>query len=126
MKLTAQQEKFAQLIADGKNQSEAYRQTYDTSNYTPKSVNEAASKVMRNIKVYTRVNELKAKLEAKSIWKRKDSVQVLSEIAKEMEQPTSARVSAIKELNLMHGFNEAQKVTIDGGLDVTWKVNIVD
>ena len=80
---------------------------------------------MSNVKVMSRVAELKAKLEAVSIWSRADSVKVLSDIAKELDEPTSARVSAIKELNLMHGFNEAQEINVKGGLDLKWMVKVV-
>lgn len=60
IKLTAQQERFAQLLFEGYNQSEAYRIAYPVSlNWKPKSVWEKASELANNIKVKSRVIQLK-------------------------------------------------------------------
>jgi hypothetical protein len=121
-KLTANQESFAQFIADGKNQSDAYRAAYPNQKSSPKTQSEAASRLMSNSKVLAKVAELKSKLEAKILWKREDSVKALSVIAKEDDLPTAARVSAIKELNAMHGFNEPIKFDLqskDGTMSPT-------
>ena len=58
-KLTPKQEKFAQEVAGGKTQSDAYRSAYDASKSTPKSVNEAASVLMSNVNISSRVEELR-------------------------------------------------------------------
>ena len=105
-KLTAQQEAFCKCIADGMNNSDAYRSAYDTSKSSAKSINEAASKLLANTKVATRVKELKAKLESKQLWSREHSVKVLANIALQKDAQLGAKVSAIKELNMMHGYNE--------------------
>lgn len=59
MALTIKQEKFCQLYIELGNASEAYRQSYDCSNYTEKSINESASRLLKNVKVLSRVLELK-------------------------------------------------------------------
>lgn len=59
MKLTAKQEQFAQLVAQGKSQADAYRGAYDTSNWTDKSVWEKASTLAADVKVSARIKELK-------------------------------------------------------------------
>ena len=56
--LTQRQEKFCHAIVEGMNQSDAYREAYDVSRSTPKSVNENASQLMRNVKILSRVREL--------------------------------------------------------------------
>jgi len=109
-KLTAQQEAASQARANGMNQSDAYRAAYDTSKMTSKSVNEAASKLFAETKVASRVNELQAKLESKQLWSREHSVRVLAGIAVQKDAQLSAKVSAVKELNLMHGYNEPIKL----------------
>jgi hypothetical protein len=91
------------------NQSDAYRASYNVKNATLKSINELASKVKGNVKVQSRIDELKKKLEKKQLWTRENSVKVLGSIAAGKDMPTAARVSAIKELNAMHGFNEPTK-----------------
>lgn len=59
-KLTPKQENFAQSVASGMNQSEAYREVYQVGPKTkPETVNQAASRIMANSKVAARVAELR-------------------------------------------------------------------
>jgi phage terminase small subunit len=115
--LTPQQEQFAQCVADGMNQSDAYRAAFNIKPTTlAKTVNEAASRMMANTKVRARVQELRDKLEEERLWKRIDSVRTLSEIARghdELAKP-SDRVAAVKELNTMHGWNSPSKLELTG------------
>lgn len=61
MKLTNQQEKFAQDVASGKSQAEAYRIAYPKSQkWKDESVWAKASHLMGNAKVQARVSELRA------------------------------------------------------------------
>ena len=61
-KLTSKQEEFAQMIASGSNQSDAYRKAYPPSKkWSNKSIWEASSKLMSNHKVVSRVDELREK-----------------------------------------------------------------
>ncbi len=63
-RLTAKQEKFAQLVASGSNQSVAYKEAYETTDYiTPKTVWEHASRLARSGKVEARIEELRAPIE---------------------------------------------------------------
>ncbi len=57
--LTPQQEKFAQEVASGKNQSEAYRVAYPSSRrWKPATVHQAASRMMADSKVSARFASL--------------------------------------------------------------------
>ena len=117
MTITAKQEAFAQAIADGMTQADAYRTAYSAGKMADSSIHVNASKLMADAKVAQRVAELRAALAERKLWRREDSVEVLAKIAKEdPEAPHSAIVSAVKELNAMHGFNEPTKV--DVGLQV--------
>lgn len=59
--LTAQQEAFAQALASGESQAEAYRIAYPRSRqWTPAHVHEQASKLVRHPKIAPRVTELRA------------------------------------------------------------------
>lgn len=59
MKLTAKQERFAQLIADGKhNQSDAYRDAYDAEYMSDEAIWVAASQLVEHHKVKIRIAEL--------------------------------------------------------------------
>ena len=58
--LTPKREAFAQAVASGKNQSDAYRIAFRVREGTkPESVNQAASKIMADVNVASRVAELR-------------------------------------------------------------------
>lgn len=118
MMLTAKQEAFCQAIADGMNQSDAYRHAYNAENMKPESVNVNASKLMADTKVRLRVNDLKSVLAQKALWTREEAVTELKEIAsmgKDGKQ-LGAATAAIKELNAMHGYNEPVKIEHSGSI----------
>lgn len=117
MALTAKQEAFCQAIADGKTQADAYRSAYNCVNMKDSSVWEKASELMSDVKVTSRVKELRDSLAAKSLWSRERSVIRLAKIADESDSNTEA-IAAVKELNAMHGFNAPTKseLTVKGGL----------
>lgn len=111
IKLTQKQENFCQAIASGMNASDAYRAAFDTVNATPKTINEHASRKMANAKVKARILELKEEMAAKALWTREDSVRALRE---SIEENGSVKVSAVKELNAMHGYNAPKKIEHSG------------
>lgn len=121
-KLTAKQEAFAQGIADGLGQADAYRMAYDAEGMKDESVYPQASKLMKNPKIATRVSELKSQVAYKQLWTREMSVRALVQAYK--EGAPAVKVSAVKELNLMHGYNAPQKVELSGGLSVKPVFNI--
>ena len=120
MSLTAKQEKFAQAIADGKSQADAYRLAYSASKQTEATVWANASRVASDSKVLARVNELKSALADKALWTREQSVNRLVAVFN-MSDKASDHVAAVKELNAMHGFNAPQKHEheVKGGLTFT-------
>ena len=111
-KLTAKQEKFCQAIADGMNQTDAYKSAYDVRNYPEKKIWVKASELANTGKVKGRIKELKEKLAKKQLWTRERSVILLGNIAHNTSERSSDRISAIKELNAMHGFNEPTKMEL--------------
>jgi phage terminase small subunit len=60
MCLTPKQEAFALAYIKLQNSSAAYRAAYDTAKMKPKTVNEAASRLLMNSKVAARIAELTA------------------------------------------------------------------
>ena len=113
MTLTAKQEKFCQCIADGMNQSDAYRAAYSAEKMKPDVVTVKASELASSGNVSVRLKELRDALSASLIWTREQSVEVLAEIARGSESRPGEKVSAVKELNSMHGFNEATKLDVE-------------
>jgi len=62
MKLTAKQEKFARLVAEGNTQADAYREAYNALKMADKTVWERASFEASKDKVRTRIEELKKEI----------------------------------------------------------------
>ena len=122
MTLTAKQEGFAQSIADSMSQADAYRTNYSAEKMSDKQVWEEASKLAANPKVAQRIAELRQALAEKQLWTRADSVDVLKSIAQNKQSPEAARVSSIRELNAMHGFNEPSKLEVTTALPTIVKL----
>jgi hypothetical protein len=117
-KLTAKQEAFAQAIADGLGQADAYRMAYDSKTASEASIYVQASNLMKNSKVALRVDELKSQVVEKQLWTREMSVKGLIQayrIAQDAKTSTGM-TAAVKELNVMHGFNEPTKLSITGNM----------
>jgi hypothetical protein len=118
MKLTAKQEGFAQAIAAGRTQSDAYRSAYDAGGMLPSSIHVNGSKIMASAKVAQRVAALRAELAEKSLWTREQSVAVLLDVIGDGEARGSDKISAVKVLNEMQGFNAPTKVDVTGSVTI--------
>ena len=117
MGLTSRREKFAQCVADGMTQADAYRASFSADKMKVETIYSRASELMADGEIQARVAELREKLTQKALWTREMSVAALLEAYQEGN--ASAKVAAVKELNAMHGFNAAQKVDLtnsDGSL----------
>jgi phage terminase small subunit len=114
IKLTAKQEAFAQAIADGMGQADAYRMAYDAEGMKDSTVYPKASRMMNEGKIRARIDELKAQVAEKQLWSREMSVKALVQAYR--EGSGAVKVSAVKELNAMHGYNEPAKLNISGNL----------
>jgi len=114
-KLTAKQEAFCQGIADGLGQADAYRMAYDAEGMKDNTIYSKASVLMSDGKVAARVAELKAQVAEKQLWTREMSVKGLMtayRIALEAKASTGM-TAAVKELNIMHGYNEPTKLAVN-------------
>jgi phage terminase small subunit len=118
VKLTAKQELFAQCIADGMGQADAYRTAYDAEGMKDSTIHPKASRMLSEGKIRARVDELKAMVVEKQLWTREMSVKGLIQayrIAQDAKTSTGM-TAAVKELNVMHGFNEPTKLSITGNM----------
>lgn len=122
--LTAKQEAYAQNIADGMTQADAYRSAYDAEGMTDNTIYARASELMRNSKVADRIQELRNALAEKVLWTREMSVKALVQTFR--ESSGSVKVAAVKELNAMHGYNEAVKLNISGNMINRIERQVVD
>lgn len=111
--VTQKQEAFCQLIAQAWGSRDAYREAYGAKNCTDKTVSEAASRLLRQSNVEARIKALRGTTIRDFIWTREMSIKTLTDVIKNTDR-YSEKILAVKELNVMHGFNEAVKVNIGG------------
>ena len=123
MSLTGKQEAFAQAVASGLTQAEAYRMSYDVSPETLNStVWEEASRIANDRKVSARIALLKDEIAAKALWTREDSVRTLKTVIAGNDKGNEL-TGAVKVLNEMHGYNAPQKIEHTG--NIVHKVELV-
>lgn len=118
VKLTNKQEAFCQAIADGMTQADAYRRAYNAGAMKPETIQSKACILVKDGKVGARIESLKLAIANKALWTREDSVQALKNIAGGGEARANEIVSAIKELNAMHGFNAPTKIDLTGSIKI--------
>ena len=128
VKLTAKQEAFAQAIADGMGQGDAYRMAYDAEGMKDSTIHPKASRMLSEGKIRARVDELKSMVVEKQLWTREMSVKGLIQayrIAQDAKTSTGM-TAAVKELNVMHGFNEPTKLSITGSMIQRIQREVID
>ena len=130
MTLTSKQETFAQHIANGSTQADAYRAAYNAENMADGSIWREASLLLDHPKVAQRVSELRSELAKRNLWTREMSVKALVkayQVAERGDNP-SAMTGAVKELNAMHGYNEPSKLDVtssDGSMRPVDTIRII-
>ena len=117
--LTPKQEKFAQEVACGKTQADAYRAAYACEKSKPETVQANASRLMADSMVAARVAELRDNLSEKALWTREDSVRTLLSVVNDAEVRPNDKIAATKVLNDMHGYNAPTKIELDGKMAIT-------
>ena len=118
MSLTSKQEAFAQAVASGMSQSDAYRSSYDVGVDTlDASVWEQASCIANDLKVASRIALLKDEIAAKALWTREDSVRTLKTVIEGNDKGTEV-TGAVKVLNEMHGYNAPKEINIKANMGV--------
>jgi len=113
MTLTAKQESFALAIVNGKSQTDAYKEAYDTSNYKDNAIHVNASKLVSNANVALRIAELRKAIVSKELWTREKSVKALIDVYNHPDAKCSDKTASVKELNCMHGYNAPGQLNVD-------------
>lgn len=112
--MTPKQEAFAIAVSSGMTQADAYRSVYNVrANTKQESIHQAASTVMANINVSSRVDELKRQLADKELWTREDSIRAMIQVIEEPDNQ-GCKINAVKVINDMQGFNAATKTQVSG------------
>lgn len=99
MSLTPKQEAFAQAVASGKSQADAYRAAYNCKPETkPETVQQCASRIMADRKVAARVAEIRAPIVERArmtLEQHLEDLMALREAAKEARQFSAAIAAEI-------------------------------
>lgn len=124
--ITPKQEAFAQAVASGKSQSDAYRSAYTVRETTkPDSVNQAASKVMADPKVASRVEELRkpvieaAQITLASHLERLRALSAAAEAGNQYSAAIAAEVARGKASGLY-----IEKTELTGAAGAPLKINV--
>lgn len=121
--LTPKQEAFVQAYWETGNASEAYRRAYNTTNMKPASVNRLAFAQLENIKITSRLSELKADLARKTVVTVESLSGELDDalaLALKNDQ-ASAAVAAIMGKAKLHGMlidKQEQRVTTESAQEL--------
>jgi uncharacterized protein YicC (UPF0701 family) len=122
--LTPKQEAFAQAIVTGVSQSDAYRSAFNVRVTTkPESVNQAASKLMADTNIASRVAELRepvAKRAQITLESHLDDLLRLRNMAAK-EKQYGAAITAEVARGKASGVVTADRVDLTGKLEFSWK-----
>jgi phage terminase small subunit len=122
--LTPKQEQFVKnIVYDGMNYSDAYRNSYNTKGMSDKTVNEKACRLKDQDNIRARIEELRAEIDSPKIMSATRRAEKLSELA-ESDDP-NVMMKAIDLLNKMTG-EYVQKVVADVDTDFTINIELSD
>lgn len=117
--LTPMREGFAQDLANGMSQVEAYKKNFNVTTDKMSTTQPNACKTAHDPAVIRRVRELQAEAEKGAILDRKARQALLTKFAMDDSVSNSDRLSALDKLNKMSGdYSETIRNEISGGLDV--------
>lgn len=114
--LTPKQELFAQKIAEGMSQADAYRSAYSCKNMSDNAIYREASLLLDNPKVAQRLKEIRDINARPSIMSAQKRKEWLTEVINDPKVDINAKLKASDQLNRMEG----EYVTkVEGNLNVT-------
>ena len=124
MKLTPKQEKFAQGVASGMTQADAYRAAYDCSRMKDSTVQRNASALMKDNKISARVGELqKSVVEAVQLT-LEEHLRVLEELrdgARDKQDYGSAIKAETKRGEACGFYKQRSESKIDANIVFGWE-----
>lgn len=86
MALTPKQENFCLAYLETGNASEAYRRAYNTENMKPESVNRLAKAQLDNVKIASRLEELRAPVRDRAMLTLESHLARLDELSRKAEE----------------------------------------
>jgi phage terminase small subunit len=118
MKLNPKQEAFCQGVASGLSLTQAYIR----AGYSEKGAGQGGERLLKNVEISKRVEELRAKSEAKLNYKRETYLETLRDRFMEMppELPSTAKYGEM--LAKAMGWNEPEKIEVAGAMDINIRI----
>lgn len=127
MGLTPKQEKFCQGIVKGLSQADAYRDAYNVGDDTKQdSVYEQASALMNDLKIASRIKELRAEVTQEIKYTKADCFRQLQEafaVAAEQNNSQAMRAAADSCAKLLGLNEETDGVNVSVTMMPTVKIN---
>lgn len=123
--LTPKQEKFVQGIVDGKTQTDAYKNAYNTAKMSDASIYQEASRLMNNPQITARIDELRQRIEDASIMSAKDRAKWLTDAINQLDVSMPDKLKALDILNKMTG-EYVQKVQADVSQEIEVNITLED
>ncbi|WP_082878750.1 terminase small subunit [Achromobacter ruhlandii] len=99
MALTQKQEAFCLAYIETGNASEAYRRAYKPKKMTDKSVNEKASQFLAQVKIKSRLEELRAPVREKALLTLESHLARLDELSRKAEADDQYAAAITAETN---------------------------
>lgn len=116
--LTPKQENFCLAYLETGNASEAYRRAYDVSNMKPESVNRLAKAQLENVKIASRIEELRAPVREKAMLTLESHLARLEELSRRAEEAEQFGPAITAETNRGKAaglYTDRVDVTSNGG-----------
>ena len=123
--LTANQEAFVQNVIQGMSQMDAYRSAYPNSKSSDKTIQEAASRLMKNSKVLARLTELRQELATPAIMSAQKRLEWLTGVIQSDDESTGDKLRAVDIMNKMQG-EYVQKIQAEVKAETTINIELVD
>lgn len=127
--LTAKQEKFCQLVASGKGQSDAYRGSYNAENMSDQAIYVEAYELMQSPDIALRIKEIQSSMQKKAEITALKLVEELKEIEELAKQPIHGKdlnnydltnwIKVKQEVAKLLGLYAPTKSVVDQKTDLT-------
>ena len=118
MKINPKQEAFCQAYASGLSITQAYVK----AGYSENGAGQGGERLLKNVEIAKRVDELRAKAVAKMSYKRETYIETLRERFMEMPPDSAVTAKYGEMLAKAMGWNEPDKIDIDAMLDINIRI----
>ncbi len=110
--LTAQQRKYTELLVQGVAQGDAYRKAFGENGKSVSSINSAASRLAKNVKILQYRRSLETAAAGAAIASRVEIMETHTAIMRDKELPAIDRQRSMSELTkMMGGYEQVESQT---------------